>query len=57
MNPAIITALVNAALDAAISIIKGLNSTATVDDAIAALEVAKSKTAQDYLDEDKAKNQ
>jgi hypothetical protein len=38
-------------LDAAISIVKGIGAAKTVDDAITALELAKTKTAQDYLDE------
>ena len=38
-------------IDATIAIVKAINSNATIDDAIAALEVAKTKTAQQYLDE------
>lgn len=38
-------------LDATISVLQGLSRAATIDDAIAALEVAKTKTAQQYLDE------
>ena len=39
-------------IDAAIAIVKAINNNnATIDDAIKALEVAKTKTAQDYLDE------
>ena len=38
-------------IDAAISIVKGIKAGTTIDDAIAALEVAKTKTAQDYLNE------
>ena len=41
-------------IDAAIALTKAFKSGATVDDVIAALEVAKTKTAQDYKDEDKA---
>jgi hypothetical protein len=39
-------------VDAAIAIANGIKSGATIDDAIAALELAKTKSAQDYLDED-----
>ena len=39
-------------VDAAIAIANGIKTGATIDDAIAALELAKTKTAQDYLDED-----
>ena len=38
-------------IEAAIAIVKAINSKATIDDAIKALEVAKTKTAQDYLNE------
>lgn len=38
-------------LSAAIELLKGMSKPATIDDAIAALESAKTKTAQDYLDE------
>lgn len=41
-------------LDSALAIAKA-NKDASIDEAIAALEVAKTKTAQDYLDEAKAK--
>ena len=55
MNPAlwpmILQFAIKFGLDAAISIVKGIGSAKTVDDAIAALELAKTKTAQDYLDE------
>lgn len=57
MSENLIIALLNFAVkfgvDAAIAIIKSLKSSATIDDAIAALEVAKTKTAQQYLDEEK----
>ena len=39
-------------IDAAIAISNGIKSGATIDDAIAALELARTKSAQDYLDED-----
>jgi len=38
-------------IDAAIAIIAGVKSAKTIDDAIAALEVAKTKTAAQYLSE------
>ena len=38
-------------IDAAIAIMKAIKGGATIDDAIAALELAKKKTAQEYLDE------
>lgn len=41
-------------LDAALAIARA-SKDASIDEAIAALEVAKNKTAQDYLDEAKAK--
>jgi hypothetical protein len=40
-------------IDAAIAWMSSWKSNATIDDAIAALEKAKTKTAQDYLDEAK----
>lgn len=42
-------------IDATIAIMQGIKSGATIDDAIAALQTAKTKTAQQYLDEAKAK--
>ena len=41
-------------IDSAIAIANGIKGGKTIDDAIAALEVAKTKTAQDYLNEAKA---
>ena len=41
-------------IDSAIDIANGIKGGKTIDDAIAALEVAKTKTAQDYLNESKA---
>lgn len=41
-------------LDAAIAFAGSMKPGATVDDAIAALQLAKTKTAQQYLDEAKA---
>lgn len=41
-------------LDAAIAIANAFKKSDTLDDAIAALELAKSKTAADYLAADKA---
>ena len=41
-------------LDAAIAWAQSLKQGATIDDAIAALQAAKTKTAQQYLDEAKA---
>lgn len=38
-------------IDAAIAIANGIKKGATIDDVIFALEAAKTKTAQDYLDE------
>ena len=43
-------------LDAAIAIAKALQAGATIEDAIAALEIAKIKTAQTYLDDARALN-
>lgn len=40
-------------IDAAIAMAKAFKTGSTIDDAIAALEVAKTKTAQDYLSEAK----
>ena len=58
MSEAVIIALIQVAIkygpDAAIAIAKLFKTGATIDDAIAALEVAKTKTAQDYLNEAKA---
>lgn len=55
MTPAlwaeIIRYAVKFGIDAAIAIVKAINNKATIDDAIAALEVAKTKTAQDYINE------
>jgi hypothetical protein len=48
---AVIQYAVTFGIDAAISIVKAINSNATITDAISALEVAKTKTAQDYVDE------
>ena len=39
-------------IDSAIAIANGIKTGATIDDAIAALELARTKSAQDYLDED-----
>ena len=41
-------------IDAAIAIAPMFKGGATIDDAIAALQTAKTKTAQDYLNEAKA---
>lgn len=58
LTPEIAVALLNAAvnlgIDAALALAKMFKSDATIDDAIAALEEAKTKTAQDYKDEAKA---
>ena len=59
MTPEIIVAILNFAtkfgIDAAVAIIQNLNKpAASLDDAIAALQAAKTKTAQQYLDEAKA---
>lgn len=48
---ALINLVAKVGLDAAIAITEGLKKSATLDDAIAALRAAKTKTAQDYLDE------
>jgi len=40
-------------LDAAIAIARAFKRDATIEDAVAALELAKTKTAQDYLREDR----
>ncbi len=40
-------------IDAAIAMAKAFKTGATIDEAIAALELAKTKTAQDYLNEAK----
>lgn len=56
MSPELLIAILNFAtkfgLEAAIEILKVKPGT-TIDEAIAALERAKTKTAQDYLDEAK----
>ena len=41
-------------LDASIAIAKALKEEATIDNAIAALELAKTKSAESYLDDVKA---
>lgn len=48
---AIINLIAEVGLDAAVSIIKGLKSAATIDDAIAALEATQKKTWEDYKKE------
>ncbi len=59
MTPALWIAVLEFAtkfgMDAAIAILNGIKGGTTVDDAIAALEAAKLKTAQQYLDEAKGK--
>lgn len=59
LTPELLVALLNFAIkfsiDGAIAIAKALRSGASIDDAIAALELAKTKTAQNYLDDAKAK--
>ncbi len=45
---------INFGIDAAIAIAGAFKTGATIDDAIKALELAKTKTAQDYLNEAKA---
>lgn len=58
LTPEIAVALLNAAInlgiDAALALSKMFKSGATIDDAIAALQEAKTKTAQDYLNQAKA---
>lgn len=55
MTPDLWIALVQFAtkfgLDSALAIINGIKGGKTIDDAITALELAKLKTAQDYLKE------
>lgn len=51
----LISAAIKYGPDAAIALARLFKTGATLDDAIAALELAKTKTAQDYLDEAKAK--
>lgn len=51
---ALIQLLVKFGIDGAIAIMTSIKGAHTIDDAIAALEVAKTKTAQMYLDEAKA---
>lgn len=51
---ALIQAAVKFGIDAAIAMAAMFKSTATIDDAIAALEAAKTKTAADYIAEAKA---
>lgn len=57
LTPEIAVALINAAvnlgIDAALALAKMFKG-ATIDDAINALQEAKTKTAQDYLNEAKA---
>jgi hypothetical protein len=54
MSEALIIALIQAAIkygpDTAIALAKLFKTGVSIDDAIAALELAKTKTAQDYLD-------
>lgn len=50
---AIIQVALKTILDAAITLGVLLNKTATIDDAIAALQAAKTKTAADYIAEAK----
>lgn len=54
MELELIKLIAQVGLDAAITIITSIKGVNTIDDAIAALQVAKSKTAQQYLDEAKA---
>ena len=58
LTPEQLTALLNAAikfgLDAALALAKLFKGGSTIDEAIAALEEAKTKTLQDYKDEDAA---
>jgi hypothetical protein len=55
MTPDLWAAVMNYAvkfgIDAAIAIVKAINNNANIDDAIAALDKAKAKTAEDYLKE------
>lgn len=51
---AIIRLIAKVGIDAALAIVEGLKSSATLEDAIAALKAAKDKTAQQYLDEARA---
>lgn len=52
MNPQAIAILVQAGLDLALVVVKNMPANATVADVIA--ELSKSKTAQQYVDEDAA---
>lgn len=58
MTPEVLIALIQFAIkfgiDSAIAIAPLFKTGATIDDAINALQVAKTKTAQDYLNEAKA---
>lgn len=58
MSETLLVALLNFAvkfgIDAALAIATSFKPGATIDDAIAALQLAKTKTAQDYLAEAKA---
>ncbi len=60
LTPEQLTALLNAAIkfgiDAALALVNMFKSGATIDDAIAALELAKTKTIQQYKDDDKRAN-
>jgi hypothetical protein len=59
LTPELLLGLINFSvkfgLDAALVIMRSLQSLATIDDAIKAWELAASKSAQDYLDEAKQK--
>jgi len=58
MTPELLTAILNFGvkfgIDAALAIAKGIKGGATIDNAIASLEEAKTKTAQQFKDEDAA---
>lgn len=53
MQLALIQLIAKVGLDAGIAIIEGLQKSATLTDAIAALRAAQAKTAADYLAEAK----
>ena len=52
---AILNFAVKFSIDAALIVARGFRDGATIDQAIASLELAKTKTAQQYLDEAAAK--
>lgn len=51
---ALIELVVKLGIDGALAVLQNMKNVATIDDAIAALQAAKLKTAQQYIEEAKA---